>query len=126
MVSTFDEAEIRRAERALEKALESPDRTAWVYHYTEDAMFVAPGEVVQGREALLEMARGMNPLSSVSIEPQRTEGNANLAYTYGEGHWTSGNPDTGARTNVRLIIVWRKEADGAWRVAHEMLDVAGR
>jgi hypothetical protein len=34
----FDEAEIRGAERALEKALESPDPTAWVYHYTEDAV----------------------------------------------------------------------------------------
>ena len=66
MQSTFDEAEIRSAERALETAPESPDATAWVYHYTEDAMFVGPGApAVQGREALLAMAKAMQPLSSV-------------------------------------------------------------
>ena len=85
MQSTFDETEIRSAERALEKALESPDPTAWVYHYTQDAVFAAPGgPAVQGREALLRMARAMQPLSSVSITALRTEGSGNLACTYGE------------------------------------------
>ena len=39
----FNEAEIRDAERALVNALESDNPTAWVYHYTEDAVFVVPG-----------------------------------------------------------------------------------
>ena len=65
---SFDEAEIRAAERALEQALQAPDPTTWVYSYTEDAVFVAPGApAVQGRAALLEMAKTMKPLSSVSL-----------------------------------------------------------
>jgi hypothetical protein len=38
-------------------------------------MFVGPGApAVQGREALLQMARAMQLLSSVSITPPRMEG----------------------------------------------------
>lgn len=124
MNSNFNEDEIRAAERALEAALESADPTAWVYAYTEDAMFVAPGApAVQGRDALLDMARKMKPLSSVSIEPLRTEGSGNLAYVYGQASWVNGRPpNLGAGVNLRLVIVWRKEADGLWRVAHEILN----
>ncbi len=126
MQSTFDETEIRSAERALQNALESPDATAWVNHYTEDAMFVGPGApAVQGREALLAMAKAMQPLSSVSIVAMRTEGSGNIAYTYGEATWVNGRPpSTGITTHVRLVIVWRKEVDGTWRVTQELLNAA--
>ena len=119
----FDESEIRTAERALERALESPDPTAWVYAYTEDAVFAAQGAPpVQGRAALLDMAKGMNRLSSVSIKPQRTEGSGNVACVYGLASWVSARPpDGGHTTKVRLIIVWRRETDGQWRVALELL-----
>ena len=44
---------------ALEAALQGPDLTAWVYCYTEDAVFVGPTtRAVHGREELLEMAPG--------------------------------------------------------------------
>ena len=124
MEMMFNEAEIRTAERALERALESPDPTAWVYAYTEDAVFVAPGApAVEGRAALLQMARAMQPLSSVSIKALRTEGSGNPAYVCGQASWVSGrSSDAAPITNVRLIIVWRKEADGEWRVAKELLN----
>ena len=126
MQPAFDESEIRSAERLLEKALESPDPTAWVYHYTEDAMFVGPGSpAVQGREALLQMARAMTPLSSVSITALQTGGSGAMAYTYGEAAWVNGRPpNMSGTTNLRLVIIWRKEADGQWRVAVELLNAA--
>ncbi|MGB2818803.1 MAG: DUF4440 domain-containing protein [Burkholderiaceae bacterium] len=119
----FNEAEIRAAERALVQALQSSEPTAWVYSYTEDAVFVAPGApAVEGRAGLLQMAKTMKPLSSVSIKPMRTEGSGNLATVYAHASWVSGQPSgAGAVTNVRLIIVWRKEADGQWRIAQELL-----
>lgn len=119
----FNDAEIRAAERALEQALQSSDPTAWVYSYTEDAIFVAPGApAVQGRAALLQMARAMKPLSAVSIQPIRTEGSEGLATVYAYASWLSGRPpEAGSVTKVRGIIVWRKEADGQWRVAQELL-----
>jgi uncharacterized protein (TIGR02246 family) len=117
----FDEAEIRDAERALVAALESPDPTAWVYEYTEDAVFDSGGDhVVEGREALLAMARSMTPLSSMQLEPLRTEGHGPLATVWVEGSWVSGGAQ-GATVHVRGVLLWRKERDGRWRVALEHL-----
>jgi ketosteroid isomerase-like protein len=120
LCSTFDENEIRAAERALVGALEAADPTAWVSEYTEDAVFDGGGDhVVRGRAALLEMAAGMGRLSSVSIRPLRTEGSGPLATVWFEGSWLSGSPPT--PVEVRGVILWRKEDDGRWRVALEHL-----
>ena len=117
----FDEAEIRAAETALTAALQASDPTAWVYEYTEDAVFDGGNdEVVEGRAALLALAKAMKPMSSVSIRPRRTEGAPNVAAVWFDASWESNGPD-GDEVNARGIIVWRKEADGHWRVALEHL-----
>jgi ketosteroid isomerase-like protein len=118
---TFETEEIRSAERAVIRALESDDPLAWVDHYTEDAILLESGAPpVQGRPALLEMARAMKPLSEVVIKPEHTEGNAKLAFVYGTGSWVNGRPPSvGETTRVRLLMIWRKEADGRWRIAQE-------
>ena len=116
----FDEEEIRSAERALAAALEAPDPTAWVYAYTEDAVFDGGGDhAVQGREALLAMARAMRPLSHVSIRPLRTQGHGDMAAVWTEASWVSGEPPDDRTVDVRGIIVWRRDTDGRWRVALE-------
>jgi ketosteroid isomerase-like protein len=119
--TAFDEEEIRIAERALEAALEDSDPTAWVFEYTEDAVFDGGGDhTVHGRAALLEMAAAMKPMSAVSIRPLRTEGGDGHASVWFEGSWVNGRPpETSASVRVRGIIVWRKESDGRWRVAME-------
>ena len=117
--AVFDEAEIRAAERRLEIALGADDPTAWVLEYTEDAVFDGGGDqAVVGRESLLTMARSMHPLREVSIRPLRTEGRDDLAAVWAEASWVSGPPDS-EPTNVRGVIVWRKEPDDVWRVALE-------
>jgi uncharacterized protein (TIGR02246 family) len=116
----LDEAALRSAERELAAALGSEDPTAWVDHYTEDAVFDAGGEhAVEGRRALLEMARSMKPLSEVSIRPLRTLGSADLAAVWTEASWTSGEPADRRSIHVRGILVWRRDGDGRWRVALE-------
>jgi len=113
------EAEIRVALSDLGKALESPG-PAWVHHYTGDAMFVGPhGPAVQGRAALRELAQRMRPLAGIKITPLRIEGNANLAYAYVRASWIGAEPSQISR--VRSLLVLRKEADGKWRVAQELL-----
>ena len=106
--ATFKPEEIRSAERAVIAALESSDPTAWVYLYTNDAVLVESGDALEGRPALLDLARKMKPLSSVTINARRTEGDGGLAFVVGTGSWVSGN----ATTNVRALMIWRKEADG--------------
>jgi ketosteroid isomerase-like protein len=115
----FDESEIRAAERALAAALAADDRTAWVFHYTEDAVFDGGGHAVVGRDALLAMANDMQPLSSVTIRAMRTEGSGDVATVWAEASWISGPPDERHIVKVRGILVWRKGLDGFWRVAME-------
>jgi len=117
----FDESEIRAAERRLETSLAADDPTAWVFDYTEDAVFDGGGEhAVVGRDSLLNMARSMRPLRSVSIRPLRTEGRGDLAAVWVEASWVSGPAESEPTTvDVRGVIVWRKEPDGVWRVAME-------
>ena len=121
--AAFDVQEIRAATAKLIAALEDPDPTAWVYMYTEDAGLLEAGsEPLEGRARLLELARSMKPMSSVTVMPTRTEGCGNLAYMYGRGSWVNGRPpETGATSQVHFVIVWRKESDGQWRVAQEAL-----
>jgi ketosteroid isomerase-like protein len=117
----FDESEIRAAEHRLETALEAVDRTAWVFDYTADAVFDGGGEhAVVGRDSLLAMATSMRPLTQVSIKPLRTEGCDGLAAVWVEGSWVSGSAEGEAtKVEVRGMILWRREADGVWRVAME-------
>jgi len=120
-VTRFDDQEIRAAERVLEDALSAEDQTAWVYEYTEDAVFDGGGEeVLRGREALLGLAKAMAPMRDVSIHALRTEGSGHLATVWFEGSWVSGPPGA-PPTAARGMILWRKEGDGHWRVAIEHL-----
>jgi ketosteroid isomerase-like protein len=120
---SFDLKQIQAATTKLIAALEDPDPTTWVYMYTKDAVVLEAGSrPLEGRAELLELARSMQPMSSVTLTPSRTEGDGTIAYMYGAATWVSGRPP-GATTKsqVHLVIVWRKESDGQWRVAQEVL-----
>lgn len=117
-----NEAAIRRDLASLETALQATDPTAWVYWYTEDAMFVGPGEApVRGRAALLEMAKAMTPLRGLRIIPVRIESSGTLAYAFARGQWLGGKPGTEQVVRVRTLLALRREADGHWRVAQELM-----
>lgn len=117
----FDTDQIRAAERRVTGALAAPDVTAWVYEYTEDAVLLESGAPpISGRTALLELARSMKPIASATINSDHVEGSGNVAFSYGTATWTSGrSPDATSTTHVRQILVWRREADGVWRIAME-------
>lgn len=117
----FDTSQIRAAERRVTAALSAPDATAWVNEYTEDAVLLEPASrPVSGRLELLELARSMKPIASATINSEHIEGSGNIAYSYGTAIWTSGKPPDATSTNhVRQVLVWRREADGVWRIAME-------
>ena len=90
--------------------------------YTEDAVFMESGEKVTGRSALMEMAKAMKPLSAVTITPETTVGHGDLAYVSCRASWVNGRPpDAGTESRVRGLMIWRKQANGRWLIAHEML-----
>jgi ketosteroid isomerase-like protein len=116
-------AALRAAEAHLIADLQGADRLAWVQDYTEDAVFQeGTDDPVSGRAALTEMARQLPALSSVSIEPVRTEIQGNLAYVQIRGGYAVGTgAAAGPVARFRGVMIWRKETDGQWRMLHEML-----
>jgi ketosteroid isomerase-like protein len=122
-LSTSDISDIRAAEEALAEAFESPDLTAWVDFYTDDAVFVGPGvPAIEGRRALLEVAPQIS-ISSMEIVADSTLGAADFAATVGHASWVSGPKGSDARrVRRRFLMVWRREPDRRWRIARELLN----
>jgi ketosteroid isomerase-like protein len=122
-LSTSDISAIRAAEKALAEAFESPDPTAWVDFYTDDAIFVGPGApAIEGRGALVDAAPHIS-ISSMEIAPVSTVGTGDFAATLGNVTWVSGAERSDAgRVRRRFLMVWRRESDGRWRIAREMLN----
>jgi ketosteroid isomerase-like protein len=114
---------IRAAEQRLAAAFESPDPRAWVDYYTDDAIFAGPGApTIEGRAALLEMAP-LVVISSMEIVVESTIGSGDLAATTGRVTWVNGvRGSGGAEVRRRFLMVWRREEDGRWRIARELLN----
>jgi ketosteroid isomerase-like protein len=120
----FHEAEIRETLHSLVATLEDEDLKKRAYAYTEDATFVMFGTApVHGREEMLRRLETGTPLSSIKITPHTIEGDGRLAYVYGDFACLAGPTHTspGTPTSLYFLMVLRKEADGAWRIAREFL-----
>jgi ketosteroid isomerase-like protein len=122
-LSTSDLAAIRAAEKALAESFESPDPAAWVDFYTDDAIFVGPGApAIEGRSALLDAAPLIS-VSSMEIAADSTLGAGDFAAALGRVTWVSGQKGSDApQVRRRFLIVWRREPDGRWRIARELLN----
>ena len=122
-LSSSDVAAIRDAEKALADAFEASDPTAWVDFYTEDAIFVGPGmPALEGRDALLEAAPAV-VISSMEIVAESTLGAEDFAATQGRANWVNGPKGSDApQVRRRFLMVWRRDADGRWRIARELLN----
>jgi ketosteroid isomerase-like protein len=121
-LSTSDISAIRAAEEGIAEAFDSSDPTAWVDFYTDDAVFVGPGvPALEGRHAVLDAAPHIS-ISAMEILADSTLGGGDFAATLGRATWVSGSNGTDAqRVRRRFLMVWRREPDGRWRIAREML-----
>jgi len=122
-LSSSDIAAIRAAEEALAEAFEDADHTAWVNSYTDDAIFAGPGSpTIEGRAALLAIAPQI-AISAMEIVADSTIGAGGFAATTGRATWVSGPRESGApTTRRRFLMVWRRDPDGRWRIARELLN----
>ena len=60
----------------------------------------------------------MAPISTLRIEPKSTDGSGGIATVVADVTWQQ----AGNTVRVRSLLVWRRETDGRWRVAREMLN----
>ena len=113
-----DELQVAEALQSFVVLLEDADPRKRADIYTEDATFVMPGtSLIQGRAEMLRRLENGTVLSSVTLTPSAIEARDGLAYAYG----VFGCVQNHSRVTLRFLMVLRKQADGAWRVAREFL-----
>jgi ketosteroid isomerase-like protein len=111
-------AAITAALQAFIPILEDHDPRQRAYIYTEDATFGMPGApLLQGRAEMLRQLERGTRLRSVTITPSIIEARDDLAYAC--GLFTCVQDER--LVSLRFLMVLRKEADGAWRIAREFL-----
>jgi ketosteroid isomerase-like protein len=121
MTDTTDTAAIDEVAAGLQgliPLLEDPDPRRRADIYTEDATFVMPGApLLQGRAAMLQRLESGTRLHDVTLTPSSIEARDDLAYACGVFACVQAE----SPVTLHFLMVLRKEADGAWRIAREFL-----
>ena len=116
--TTAIESEVAAALQSFVPLLEDDDPRKRADIYTEDATFVMPGTpLIQGRAEMLRQLENGTLLRSVTLAPSAIEARDGLGYAYGLFTCIQ----NGSPVKLRFLMVLRKQADGAWRVAREFL-----
>ncbi len=110
-----------QADEAFNRSLAERNRVAFSSWIAEDAVFLGGG-LAEGREAILERWAPFLDRDSGSTlrwQPHTAMSSKceDLGYTIGDYVSTGPGPDGGTERRVGTYVsVWRRGADGAWRV----------
>ncbi len=120
-----DPSVLMEADRAFAKAVADGGVDAWVSWLAPDGAQIVPGAgEVRGPDAIRSlMAYLDDPGSTLTWEPLRAE-----IATSGDLGWTTGTYESesmGAdgrvrRGHGRYVTIWKKQADGRWKVAMDL------
>ncbi|HEX7036814.1 MAG TPA: nuclear transport factor 2 family protein [Pseudomonadales bacterium] len=111
------EAEVLAAERAFAATMADRDHAAFTRFLAEEAVFFGDGEVLRGRDAV---AAGWRPLFDGAEPPFSWDPDTVEVLASGTLALTSGPVfDPNGAEVARFHTVWRREADGAWRVVFD-------
>lgn len=106
-----------------------PDLDRFMSFYTEDAYSIAPdAPVAVGRDAIRSLFSPMFSNAGFSVTWTPTDAEVSqegqLGYTVGTFELTledsAGNP---MQRTGKYLTVWRKQADGQWRVAADIISM---
>lgn len=120
--SSSPEEELLAADRAFAAATAEKGAEGWASYFTEDGVQLpVNGPLVRGRQKIQEfMAPGFsNPDLSLTWEPVLAAADADGGMGYTVGNYTvkrKGKDGKVAVTQGRYVTLWRKGADGAWKV----------
>lgn len=109
----------------LREHLESIDLTAFVNaHYAEDAIMMAPNSaIVEGRAAIIAMAKSRPPLKKFTIRDVEVEGSGNLAFIRGAYELTVKMNDTLEVSDTgKSIEIWKKNDKGEWKCIRDIFN----
>lgn len=120
-----DEAAIGAVvQAALAIANGSQDWDAYAQtYYAADATVLPPNQTaIQGHAAIADFLRGFPPMSSFESTKVDMQGAGDLAYVYGTYRMTLQVPAGPAADEGKYIEVWKRQADGSWKVAYDIFN----
>ena len=124
----IEKEKIRQADIAWSKAAEMLDLEAIVSYYTDDVVVMLPNmPVVVGKEAARELNRSMldTPGYSAKWEPVKVEVASSGDIGYARGNYVltiNGANGVPVTDKGKYVEIWKKQADGEWKVAVEMFN----
>jgi len=124
-LSEADRAAIRQAHAEAVKAANSGNWPGWVAQFADDGAVMPPNaDAVQGRAAILKWAESYPPISDFQANLVEIEGTSTIAYV--RGSYSLKVTPPGVTVPIadkgKFIEIWRKQADGSWKVAHDMFN----
>jgi len=123
-IAESDLTAIRTASADFQKAVRDTAWSTWANLYTSDAQLGPPnGPAVSGHDALLAWAGTVPPNRDFTLRQVDVDGRGDLAYVYGKYSWVlmiPGQPE--APDSGKYIEVWRKQADGNWKITRDVFN----
>jgi len=119
-----------QADRAWSATAESKDWDAFFAGFANDAVMLAPhAPIAEGVDAIRNLLSGLisDPGFTVKWTPTHAfiSESGELGYTFGTDVMTVTGPDGEIVTdNGKYATVWRKDADGSWKVVLDMFNSA--
>ena len=116
---------LMEADRAFAAAVAEDGTAAWVSWFAPDGAQIQPGSgEIMGHDAIRTLMAGLDdPNFSLSWQPLRADiaASGDLGWTTGsyvsEGIGPNGEPRRG---QGRYVTIWRKQADGSWKVVMDL------
>jgi ketosteroid isomerase-like protein len=120
-----DPSVLMDADRAFAAAVAQGGTEAWVSWFAPDGSQIQPGSgEIMGHDALRTLMAGLDdPNFTLSWKPLRADiaASGDLGWTTGsytsEGIGPDGEPRRG---QGRYVTIWRKAADGSWKVVMDL------
>lgn len=104
---------------------ETPDLDAYVRtYYAPDAVVLPPnGPAVSGEAAILAFLQAFPPITHFAFDLLEVEGMADMAWVYGTYVLTmSPEGATPVEDTGKYLEIWKKQADGSWRVFRDIFN----
>ena len=120
-----DEAAIRATtEAALTIANGSQDWDEYVaVYYAPDAFVLPPNaEAVRGHAAISAFLASFPTITAFVANMMTVEGEGDLAYVHGTYHLEMSMPDGPAADDGKYIEIWKRQADGSWKIAYDIFN----
>jgi len=120
-LTSLDRGEVERFLREWERLFDAGDHRTMAAYYAEDARLIASQtETLVGRSAIGDFfrvasagARAAGVRRTVHLDEAESDG----ALGYLRGTVKLRWPDAPSAAEVRYVTLWKREGDGAWRLA---------